>query len=180
MAQKFITTVELRQMPASVAVARIFKYSVIHQTPHGDAVLKRHAIMILSGYLEAAMIKAGEPTSNTALVDLVCKLLVSSIDDRVKSRDRTDRILRKLFGIRSEKLEVNRLITSCRPEPHLHGYAQRPSRIKDEDVEVEVIERTQESRSKKVKPPKERVYKTPEEEEAALRSGEWGKRNNRL
>jgi hypothetical protein len=125
MAPTYITTVELQHMPATDAVARIFQYNVIHRTPHVDAILKRHAIMIMSGYHQAAMLAAGEPPTDKAFVEFICKLMIAAVDDNNNSGDRASRIMRKLFGATTnDKLQANRLIKSCRPELHARGYGQ--------------------------------------------------------
>lgn len=126
MAPNYITTVELRLMPATDAVGRIFQYNVIHRTPHVDAILKRHPTMIMAGYHKAAMLAAGEPPTDKAFVEYICKLLVSAHQDRVNSGDRAVRMMRRLFAVTvHDKLQVNRLIKSCRPELHARGYGQK-------------------------------------------------------
>lgn len=131
---QYVTTIELREAPADIATSRIFKFNVIHQTPAIDAILKRHAIMIMSGYLKAARIKKGMPDRDTALIDLVCNLLVKQSTGH---RDDSRVMLRKLFSRTvTNELQIKRLVNTCMPEslPHQsHKFTQVDWRTADAD-----------------------------------------------
>ena len=163
---QYITTIDLLNMPASTAVGRIFQYNVLHQTPAADAVLKRHAIMILSGHLRAARRERNEPqyTDDAALIHLICKLLRRRVQDHQDKTDRTTTILRKLFKATGyNDLQTKRLLTTCRPEITAHS-SQITIRRQVTDIEeqrpepMEVIERR--PARKKIK---EKTYNSPED-----------------
>lgn len=124
---KYITIAEFRNTPANIAIHRAFKYNVLQQTPSLDAVLKRHANMILWGALASARRASNKPVRDTALVDLICKLLINTANG---DEDKNTTVLRKLFGATTtDEAQIKRLISSSRPESMIHKNYPRSSNV---------------------------------------------------